>query len=632
MQKENVFNIVVKGTELLKFLGIDFSLGNVGIEIEKDKLSVTAFGAQIDVSAGKIFDTDTQGYIDIVKYAQSIASLIENNYISAGVIYDGKFVIEGKILVALSPLSVSATIRIGYGKIDKTVQAYYTADGNLAGYVYLTVDGAKVKADLKGAVAVIMGMFAAEEGEKEEAQSVVEKLLSLNFEKVITLAEEGGTLSLTLVFDEIMKAFGVTFSLGSAEIKIKESGIAASVLGASITIDSCEGFEVNEEGYFDFADITPVIAKIAEIVKNKSLRFAGHIMLNVAETELALEISEGIISWKNGFELYLSACLGVGGTSHDIIIYANTDGVKFAYGGVGIQIAFGEFDSIENAFVTLYNRIRGIVGDVLAEGNENPLTAIESLSDLLSYLKGGEVVTLALGQILNGGFDWTELVQSLVITSSKLESGIVSLSYGDITIDLADQSGTDGVQAVIGYAGEALTVTGAELNMSAYAGVIPSMPEADYLGAEDFENLLDYVGAAVALITEENLNIKLEGSVISSDAIYAGAGGVKYTISAGINYYLGGGMPFSIDVNGKNVLINTDLYLKLNLTLKASLDADKSVYLDLTVIDADMEGNKDGILDFYVSASTVGEGKEGYDPLLIYAPSGEVMRCCRARL
>ena len=107
--------MVLKGTELLKALGVEFELGDVALNVTESGLTASAYGAEISVTAGEAFTADTEGYTDIVRYAGYLIDLFSNENLKAELSFaNGDLALSGNIDLNLKNLLVKGEFVVSY--------------------------------------------------------------------------------------------------------------------------------------------------------------------------------------------------------------------------------------------------------------------------------------------------------------------------------------------------------------------------------------------------------------------------------------------------------------------------------------------------------------------------------------
>ena len=104
---ENESSVVVKGTELLKAIGIDFALGDVRLTVKDGALTAEVLGATATVTGAEAFEAViTEEYTDILPYAEAlIAFFTDAEYLRAEIAYAaGELSAEGYVNLSLKEL------------------------------------------------------------------------------------------------------------------------------------------------------------------------------------------------------------------------------------------------------------------------------------------------------------------------------------------------------------------------------------------------------------------------------------------------------------------------------------------------------------------------------------------------
>ncbi len=598
-------------TELLNALGVNFDFGEAELTLAEGEIGLSGYGASVTVKAGDSFEADTVGYTEIVKYAEKLAALIEDKTVTAEVeVVYGELEIDGTVTVSAEDgWTVAGEFFVTYETVEKKVGAVY-ADGML----YLTVDGLKATLGTEEAAALVAGLVQLPE-QDADGMEILKNVLALDFSEVIALTESEESLAVTLDLPALLKAFGVdtgTFEIEKTELTLGDT-LTAEFEGGGIkaNVSVEKGGEIIFDPSDYTADLTPVLKEVANVLEQQGISFDGEFTLTAGDTEIAVTLENGALSWKNGFDLYAELSLQTGDTQLNLAVSLTDAGISFAYGTVGVQLEYGDFASLEAGLIELYNRIAAVV-NTAAPANRDLLPT----DDEVSTLKG--LVALFSADSLFEGFDYAELLASA--TLSNTPDGLLKLVIKGLSAVVTDGTGEGGLlSAELSYASGDLLVSG-NLNTAAIGGEVPSMPQdVNYLGADEFLTIMDYAGAAVELLAEENLNLSLSGEIYAEDE--EGTQSKQYGVSAEINYYSGGGAPVTVDTEEKTITVNAQLYLKASVALTAAAEDGTDIYLELLLFDE----NSDGMLDCYVSLSKRAETDESRNPILLYAPASEIM-------
>ena len=625
-EEENVLTLSVKGTELLKMFGLDFELGSVTLAIEKNgTISASAYGAQISVKAlENPLTVDTTGYAEVIPYVQTILDLIQSGALTANVAYSATLggndlTVGGTIVIGLSPLKVSGEITVKYGSLEKSVEIVYGEDG----YLYLVIDALTVKADSKDAIALIASLIKTDDtSEKQEKDiyAILEKVFTIDFGKVIKIFEteegENKTLNAVVKGSELLSLFGVEFELGDVTLSVGADGLKASALGINLSIVSGGSVkELTDAEKAEYVDLKPVLDALPELLKKKALSLSGRVVLTAGEQDILLVLNQGVLSFASGIEAYLDLSLVMTEVTLDLQLYINTEYIKIALGNLGVELAFSDFNKLGEAVVSMYEEVRKTI---------NPISDTELLPEAKTI---GELFNLLTALFTKDGaaaaaLDLGDTLSQITIANSKETNGLLAVSVMGVTLDIVNLS--DGfVGLMVGFENNDLKVTGA-INTEVYGGKMPAMAEIGYLNEKDFEELLDYLVAAVHTLSENNINLELKG-VIGSEDTQTYPTGVKYNLTGDIRLYSGENTAIHLNLDKKSLWVDTETYLYAKIALDPVLDTDKGINIELFILDCDENGKADGeILDVFVSLSLCLKST-AKNPLTLYAPANELM-------
>ncbi len=635
----------VNVTALIKAFGFDlgsFDLSDLTLGVAGESISVASekLGASLKVTKGTGVTVEKDGYTDLMGFVNAVTAITESGFIGANVDYNKNGLqVSGTVKLDINHLAAVGEITLTYQKLVKTIQiAYLGGEGK---ELCLTIDGLKLKVYASDAIDIVKSLIAEEDpdaAEDDTVEKILDAVFSFRFGDVLSLSDADDTLSLTLNGTALLEAFGVKFGLGTVVLTLGDTIEAtAEDLGLSLTL--AKGDELGTLPDPDeFTDLTPVLKELPAILNAETLSLEGEVVVRlgkaepgVTQTEISLAVQKGYISWKDGIDVYLDLILGVGDVQQNILLRITDAEVQLYYSGIGVQLYYKDLSQLETALLDVYGRVRGIVQDALGADAKNPLPELTGFEDLMDLLQGSAVLAEATEETVEEGkdFDWTELVGSIVIGASAEEGGIAHLEYKGLTVEILSELAAKGLIGLkLGFTAQSVTVNGA-LHAAVYTGEIPEMPAIEYLGTEEIADLIDYLGAAVGLISQKNLTLTLTGTVTSTDEKYADYGYVKSNIEATIEYKAGENFPLYLDVDGKHLVVDPDVYLHVSFAMTSPHPDDSNMELDITVVDADKEVKQDDILDFYITASTIGKADTAnadyYDPLKLYAPADEVM-------
>lgn len=618
-QTESGAEILILGTELLEKLGVNFALGEVKLTLGGGTIGASAFGVQVGVSASKnkIADVDETQYAAILPYVQPVLDLVKSEAISAAVRYEnGALALGGTITFSLANRAAYGTLALSYADgaavCSKTLEfAYlYAEDG---GALYLALDGLKVKAQARELVGVLTKLLANEMpaiDANADLLSVLEKLLAFDFGTLLNVSEQDETLSIVVYGSELLHALGIEFDLGNVSVDIHKTGaVEITALGAQITLTASEYAAPVLEGY---TDVTELVARLPAVLEQKSVAFAGSFRMFVGNNAIDVEVTHGALGFADGLNLYAALNVTIGGNRINAVLNVTQEDVAFVVDGVAARVRFSEFKDIASAVSSLYKQLASAVNGMIVTGEEDGLLAddIEAL-----MLKLG--VTELFASFAQK-FDASLLAQ-IAIGAPVRADGICTLSFGAFKAELLNAGENRLLGAVLSYEDEKFALTG---GLSVFEGGVPAMPAGDYLGADDFIELLDYASAAVNTLTAGNLTVSFrKGNVVSTQTENGAEQTTQYDVSGKIQYYSGGQYPFVINTADKTVTVNADLYLHVEFSYVDQNKNGEGIFLNLDLLDYD----ENGVLDFFVTLSRFAADDARYMPLKLYADANEIV-------
>ena len=333
-------DIALKGTELLRALGLDFKLGDVALSVGTDGITADALGMQIGLSKGTAFETDTDGYVDIVKYAEELADIFASENLQVDIVYESDGIgIAGNVKINTKTLNVVAEIVLTYQSVIKTVNIGF--DGNA---VYAEIDGIKVK----GAIADILALVKEYIGLPDtnvNADLLIDRIFAVDFGELVALKETENVLVIALKGTELLQAFGLDFALGEVILTVG-NGVTVNVLGATVAIKKAEPFEFDTNGY---VDVVKYIQPLIDLFKSDALF-------------VEIEYSAGELTVQGEFKIAISAF-----ALNGIVIEGNID---LTYGNLfkTLHVAYSESElylSLDG--VKVHAGVEDIVGLIRSE-------------------------------------------------------------------------------------------------------------------------------------------------------------------------------------------------------------------------------------------------------------------------
>lgn len=466
--------------------------------------------------------------------------------------------------------------------------------------------------------------------------------------------------------------FGVTAQLDfyfnlNLEAEIPDDTVNLDHIGASLVVggskvDANLRFADNEKP----ANLTAVEKSSYQDVFKNGLSLRGKLDIKAGGTLVSLIVENCALSFNGGLSVALKAKIVAGGTYNDI--YARYKGGKltFTYGneyaiktieelvdgdensdsvsgivGAVIDMDGGDLQTLETAVVTLYNRIIGVANTML---ENDDLKTAGTLNDILKALTNGKNLTATLDGLYKllgvpANADGKYTVESALSGLNLYATGSdVGIKLGALGLDFGfDETGAVRLNLALSISGKEVSLRLSDFSVTAYE--LPAEPaESGLLTASDFAEMLDYLGAAVDILVQENVTATVNGSVDSGD-------GNGYSFNAKLQYSMGAnGFPVHINTgkvneNGVredvNFWIDDTVYAHFDLQLISKSASADSMYLDFYILDANptsvTQGKTDGAystdkkLDIYFSISKYPETAENYNPLKLYLPVEDLL-------
>ncbi|MDE5897334.1 MAG: hypothetical protein K2H43_05945, partial [Clostridia bacterium] len=269
-ESENKLEVLVRGSELLSALGIDFTLGDVSVGVESGKLTLVALGIVAEVQAGVKYTVgNLNEYADIapvVPYIGMLKTLLTSDVLQAHIDYSAEnFTVSGTVNLAFrDKIRASGTLTVTVGEESLNIAFGYQDDT-----VYFDFAGIKLKGNVSEIAELVKGALPGAGTEiGMDLQSLIDTLFSAETLANIAVAENDGTLQILIKGTELLRMFGIHFALGDVELSVFENGISASVLGVNAAIKQGESFAVDQEGY---TEILPYVQQLIEIFKGEAL-------------------------------------------------------------------------------------------------------------------------------------------------------------------------------------------------------------------------------------------------------------------------------------------------------------------------------------------------------------------------
>ncbi len=394
-EADNALSLAVKGTELLKAFGIDFALGDVALSVEEGEISAAALGAELTLTAGEAFSYSTDGYVDGVKLAQNILSLLQNDYLCADIAYAaGELAVSGTVTVDMNTLAAKGTLVLNYKSATKTVGILY-ADGA----VYVEVEGIRLTANVEELVALIGSLLGKDVTLGTPEGDLIEQILSLNFAELVSISEGETSVEILLKGTELLQAFGIDFALGDVALSVEEGEISASALGAELTLTAGEAFSYSTDGYVDGVKLAQ---NILALLQNDYLcadvaYAAGELAVSGTVT-----VDMNTLAAKGTLVLnYKSATKTVGILYADGAVYVEVEGIKLT---ANVEELVALIGSLLGKDVTLGTPEGDLIEQILSLNFAELVSISEGETSVEILLKGTELlqafgIDFALGDV-----------------------------------------------------------------------------------------------------------------------------------------------------------------------------------------------------------------------------------------
>ncbi len=581
----NALTVNAKGTELLKAFGIDFELGDVSLTVSSEEIAASALGAKLSVTKTTEFSADTEGYTDILPMAETILGIVADGGVDAQVQFAaGQVSLLADVSVSLENLAVKGSLTVSYtdgsGSAAKKIDFAYGEEG----YVYLTLEGAKLKLNAADAAGLVSSAIGTQDG--SDISAILKNLFSLDLGEIIRFKSEtsaviGGT--------QLLEALGVDFALGDVALTAENGKLTAEVQGEEallgglhVTLAAGSAFAVDASEYAGHADITPVLDTVLAVVENKALALSGTLSVGYKDFAASVSVQNGTVSWKDGFRLSLDLIITAGETAQKIVVYADETRVTIVYGSVGVDLVYDELYQVGNAFEAAYERISAILSNYV-KGAQIPAT----LGELSALAGAGAAVTDLLA-----GLDIPQIIDGVSFGAPE-KGGVASVAYGNIRAELFVSEGA--VSVDIGKVSLGEAAFSGSLTAGVSDGAV-TQPSGSYMTAGSLCELLDFVGAAAATLSSNDVRISFNDSVsVNAD------GSAKFEIDGELVYHAGnaGETFFTLDTAAQSLVVNPEAYVYFTLWLDEVAADGTDLYLQFWMFDYE----QDGELDFFISLS-----------------------------
>ena len=331
---------------------------------------------------------------------------------------------------------------------------------------------------------------------------------------------------------------------------------------------------------------------------------SGTLSVGYKDFVASVSVQNGTVSWKDGFRLSLDLIVTAGETAQKIGVYADETRVTIVYGSVGVDLVYDELYQVGNAFEAAYERISAILSNYV-KGAQIPAT----LGELSALAGAGAAVTDLLA-----GLDIPQIIDGVSFGAPE-KGGVASVAYGNIRAELFVSEGA--VSVDIGKVSLGEAAFSGSLTAGVSDGAV-TQPSGSYMTAESLCELLDFVGAAAATLSSNDVRISFNDSVsVNAD------GSAKFEIDGELVYHAGnaGETFFTLDTAAQSLVVNPEAYVYFTLWLDEVAADGTDLYLQFWMFDYE----QDGELDFFISLSKYQPEDSRYKPLNFAVSASDLM-------
>lgn len=496
---ENGFTLTVNGTELVKYFGGSFELGDIILSVDGETVTLSLLGISGEVTPGKAFAFDESEYLsanDILPIVGKVKDIISQKGLS----------VNGTLALTIKGTRVVLDIKRLSLNWDGGIAFGLNAELRFGGFsqkITASYDGEQAKVSYGN-----VGITLDKSQFGELAEAVIE-LITASTGKQIALPEINGDGEiLALLQTGQLDIFGIINSLDisgidggmiirfgglnvtlldEAETELGLLGVGLSWQSGDISValedahitEYCAPEAPDHEiGYFNGAELIPLINKVTSILQNGGLNISGSVKLTLGGKELNIGITNASISWKDGIAVTAAIKVTYGELVKDISVHYGADGIKLWYDGIGVTLEQKDIDGFITAVQALYAEIANIVNK-----DKDKIPEQLDAETLKGLIPAGD-----------SKLDIAAILKNLKLT--KNEAGNLTVGYGDITAELINKDGE--FSANVKYKD---TVT-ASIAVAEYSEV--TMPEGEYFNGAELTPLINKV---TAILQKDGLNI-----------------------------------------------------------------------------------------------------------------------------
>ena len=235
------------------------SLGNVSSELEYNGIALSLALCYGDEAPRALPESEKANYPELLPHIKTLISLFQAEALHAEIGYEGeiggeRIGVTGALDISLADGTLAGDVTLALRGAERPLSFAY-ADG----YVYLELDGIKVKANAEEAISLLgqyIDLPAIEtEGLSFDLDKLLDSLLSGELSSLVTVNEKEGVLGVAVKGNELLRLLGIdlgTFEVGDISLHVSEREVRVEALGANVVLSEGEtprldGSERSEE-------------------------------------------------------------------------------------------------------------------------------------------------------------------------------------------------------------------------------------------------------------------------------------------------------------------------------------------------------------------------------------------------
>lgn len=418
------------------------SLGKVLANIAFENLAVSTFDlGKIEIGAALQFgegglnalsEQEQAQFADLVPLVRDVVAVLRSDVLAVDLTYRGEgFSVEGALDLSVGDLSsydlsdltacdlaVQGTIRVTLGGTEKTVSLAYRK-----GMLYLELDGIKLKADVKEGMALLgelLPSMQSESGTSDlslELGSLLSDLFTDDFARLFASAQTQEGAEVLVCGTQLLKKFGVDFSLGDVKLSLGNGSIGANVLGMQVSISASKN-AIAPVDDTQYAAVLPYVQPVLDLMKSEAIAAEVRYENGGLTLDGTVNVSIGNRAAQGTLTVgYQDDTATISKTLQFAYLYAEDGGTLYlAVDGLKVKAQAGE--------------LVGVLTQLL--GIELPQLSTENV-DLTATLE--KVLAFDFGKLLNVSEDG-ETLSVVVFGSELLRSFGIEFELGDIAVGI----------------------------------------------------------------------------------------------------------------------------------------------------------------------------------------------------